>query len=155
MADPKNPPGTTPVTADDGTVIAHRIDDLQVFVDALRPVVEANMTETADAETERTGEGWSGSVGGACPVQGDGMVDGLPWYFRARGVSWSFSVAATPEGDPVDALFDNAPEGSWSTSGSAEGEGAFAGSWMPYSEAWRHVEASIAAWRAWRGGARG
>lgn len=35
-----------------------------------------------------------------------------------------------------------------------DADDAFSGPWMPYSEAWRHVEASIAAWRAGRGGRR-
>lgn len=46
-------------------------------------------------------EGTSGSVdeggveiefGGACPVQGEGTLDGLPIYYRARGSGWSLTV---------------------------------------------------------------
>ena len=37
---------------------------------------------------------------GACPVQAEGTVDGLPFYFRARGGEWTLSVAATPAGEP-------------------------------------------------------
>lgn len=33
------------------------------------------------------------------------------------------------------------------TSWSAEGDAEEDGSWMPHSEAWRHVEESIATWR--------
>lgn len=42
------------------------------------------------------------SLGGNCPVQAEGIIDGLPFYFRSRGERWSFSVASSPDGDPVD-----------------------------------------------------
>ncbi len=29
---------------------------------------------------------------GQCPVQGSGTIDRVPWYFRARGSHWTFSV---------------------------------------------------------------
>lgn len=57
---------------------------------------------------------------GACPVQGDGEIDGRPCYYRSRGEGWSLSVAASPDADPLD---DDAwvyteqpyiwPEGGW------------------------------------------
>ena len=137
----KPPPGCEPLEG--GAV--YQITDFKAFSDAIRPSIERNTALATDAEAERSGEGWSGSIFGFCPVQGEGHIDGLPWYFRARGEHWSFSVAATPDGDPVDALFDRGR--GWSTTGEAEGTEAFAGSWMPYSEAWRHIEASIVAWR--------
>ena len=31
-------------------------------------------------------------IGGNCPVQAEGVVDGKPFYFRARGDRWSLSV---------------------------------------------------------------
>jgi hypothetical protein len=33
--------------------------------------------------------------GGACPVQGFGIVDGLHCYYRSRGEGWQFHIAAT------------------------------------------------------------
>ena len=39
---------------------------------------------------------------GQCPVQAEGKINGLPFYFRSRGASWSLSIAATPDGDPLD-----------------------------------------------------
>lgn len=39
---------------------------------------------------------------GACPVQGDGEVDGMPCYYRSRGEGWQFHVASSPDGDPLD-----------------------------------------------------
>jgi hypothetical protein len=38
---------------------------------------------------------------GTCPVQAEGKINGLPFYFRSRGGSWSLSIAATPDGDPL------------------------------------------------------
>ena len=39
---------------------------------------------------------------GLCPVQAEGKINGLPFYFRSRGGSWFLSIAATPDGDPLD-----------------------------------------------------
>jgi hypothetical protein len=120
-----------------------------VFFDALRPAVLRNLERQDDAPCEREGDGWSGRVGGQCPVQGEGTVDGVPWYFRARGTRWSLAIAATPDGDPIDVDYLDVPVGAWLTRGAADEEGEFSASWMGYAEAWRHVEAAIAAYRAW------
>lgn len=40
------------------------------------------------------------TLGGNCPVQSEGEILGKPFYFRARGSSWSFSVGSDPVGDP-------------------------------------------------------
>lgn len=129
----------------------HNGRGLLAFLDAIRPAVMDSLDAQNDAPCDREGIGWHGTLGGACPLQGDGVVDELPWYFRARGASWGFGVAATSGGDPVEACFGSAPEGSFYAAGEAEGDGAWSGSWMPHSEAWRHIEASIAAFRAARG----
>ena len=42
------------------------------------------------------------SIGGACPTQAFGTVDGLPCYFRYRYGGWQFSVAEDASADPVD-----------------------------------------------------
>lgn len=39
---------------------------------------------------------------GQCPVQAEGKINGLPFYFRSRGASWSLSIASTPDGDPLE-----------------------------------------------------
>jgi hypothetical protein len=39
---------------------------------------------------------------GQCPVQAKGKINGLPFYFRSGGAIWSLSIAATPDGDPLD-----------------------------------------------------
>lgn len=31
-------------------------------------------------------------IGGNCPVQAEGMIDGVPFYFRARGKRWSLEI---------------------------------------------------------------
>jgi hypothetical protein len=49
------------------------------------------------------------SLGGSCPVQGEGMVNGRPFYFRARHDHWSFAIATDPETDPV--LIDSPAQG--------------------------------------------
>jgi hypothetical protein len=40
--------------------------------------------------------------GGKCPVQAEGKINGLPFYFRSRGGHWSLSIAHAPDGDPLD-----------------------------------------------------
>ena len=37
----------------------------------------------------------------AAPVQAEGTLDGHPFYFRARGELWTFSLAEEPGLDPV------------------------------------------------------
>lgn len=34
-------------------------------------------------------------LGGCCPVQAEGTIDGKPFYFRARGASWSMSIGGS------------------------------------------------------------
>jgi hypothetical protein len=77
------------------------------------------------------------SIGGNCPVQAEGMIDGMPFYFRARGEGWSFSVAATPDGDPVDVSI-GASEGFYYEED--YGDDAFAAGWMEESEARSFIE---------------
>lgn len=53
---------------------------------------------------------WIRTIGGACPCQADGTMDGNPFYFRARHGSWEFFVTK-PGVDPVlpdkkDTLFE-------------------------------------------------
>ena len=37
----------------------------------------------------------------SAPVQAEGFVAGIPFYFRARHTSWSFAVASGAQADPV------------------------------------------------------
>lgn len=109
------------------------------FGRSIRKSVDAMVGE---APKEKSGPGWMGVLDGACPVQGDGFVDGLPWYFRARHEEWRFAVASTPEGDAVDAW---AGEGGFLSEGEHDNA-----SWMPYAEAWALIECSIAEFRSWK-----
>ena len=64
---------------------------------------------------------------GQCPVQADGTIDGLPFYFRARGDKWSFSVA--PVGiDPV-------VHADWFHHADYDEQGPFGAGWMSHDEA--------------------
>lgn len=52
------------------------------------------------------------SLGGICPVEGEGTINGQPFYFRARGGRWSLAVGGT---DPVvdPAWTYSEPYGDW------------------------------------------
>ena len=88
---------------------------------------------------ERSGDGWQGRVYGQAPVQGTGIVDGLPWYFRAKHDEWSFVLAGSPSADPLEV---GASESGWSA-GEPYG-GRFEASYMPESVAWEFIEQCIA-----------
>lgn len=45
-----------------------------------------------DTHGVAAGEGYEVAFGGACPVQGDGVIDGYPCYYRSRGSGWSLDV---------------------------------------------------------------
>lgn len=36
------------------------------------------------------------AIGGHCPVEGEGTMDGIPFYFRARGNRWEMAVGELP-----------------------------------------------------------
>lgn len=133
MSNDDLPPGVIPLTAD-------MLDPTGPLVTALRK----NSAAATDAPPERSGDGWKGTIGGFCPVQGHGDVDGLNWYFRARGESWSFEVWREPFGE-YGALPE--PDALWMAE-AEYGEGDYDASWMPYSHAWQFIEASIATGRA-------
>lgn len=73
------------------------------------------------------------SIYGNCPVQANGTIDGMPFYFRARGEAWSFSVADTPDGDAVDG------KGFYYEEDYMVGE-TFSAGWMEESEALVFIE---------------
>ena len=45
------------------------------------------------------------NIGGWCPVQADGTVDGVPFYFHSRGEGWSMAIGD----DPVGVTIGNKP----------------------------------------------
>lgn len=112
--------------------------------DRVAKSILASVDECEDATAVRAGDGWDGEIFGFCPVQGLGHVDGFSWYFRARWEEWRFEVydapfrcdgggRRLPDADPF-----------FEVGGDADGDA----SWMPFSEAWRHIESSIVAFRA-------
>lgn len=70
-------------------------------VHGARPVKIGKADAFKEAQGKVSEAGIHVEFGGACPVQGDGTVDGRACYYRSRGSGWQFSVA--PEGSP-DAL---------------------------------------------------
>jgi len=62
-------------------------------------------------------------LGGNCPVQAEGTIDGVPFYFRSRGDRWSFGVGPEPVGDPEwehIEPYGEWPEAGWITTEQAE-----------------------------------
>jgi hypothetical protein len=81
--------------------------------------------------------GWSGQIGGLCPVQGEGSLVGPQgeehaWRFRARGEAWTLDV-----------------DGKQIAGGIAEGDDSdqFRAGYMPEAEVLRHMAEGIATWR--------
>lgn len=81
-------------------------------------------------------------VGGMCPVQGEGEVDGHRWYFKARGQRWTLYVSAQPGGEPL-------AEDAWRLR-EPWGDEPFAAGYMPWDVAEGFVRAGLAKWRAER-----
>lgn len=68
-------------------------------------------------------------IGGNCPVQAEGTIDGQPFYFRARGEHWSLSVGgADVIGDPAWYYEEEYPGG------------PFAAGWMSQEEARKFLQ---------------
>ena len=77
--------------------------------------------------------------GGACPVQGDGEVDGRIVYYRSRGEGWQFHVAPVGSDDVFAA-------DAWEY-----GERPYFfpdGGWVPASISQSCIRKAIAKWRA-------
>lgn len=68
------------------------------------------------------------TISGFCPVQGEGTVDGQPFYFRARGERWTMGIGGDVVMSPD--WFRQRP---W-------GDGPFAAGWMPIEEAQEIIE---------------
>jgi hypothetical protein len=85
-------------------------------------------------------------LGGNCPVQAEGTVDGRPFYFRARGQRWSLEVA--DETGRLD--YWHSPDSrSWFYQ-EPWGEGDYAAGWMPESDARDMIDKGVAIWRSQR-----
>jgi hypothetical protein len=77
-------------------------------------------------------------LSGTCPVQAEGTIDGLPFYFRARHDSWTFTVAATADGNPVEVWND--PTKGYHYKENYGEPGGFDAGYMPHEEARQFIE---------------
>ncbi len=72
------------------------------------------------------------SIGGSCPVQASGTIDGKEFYFWSRYQSWSFAVATKAGIDPVD-INETSDQGFYLEE--SYGEGPYDAGYMPIEEA--------------------
>ena len=77
-------------------------------------------------------------LGGNCPVQAEGLVNNRPWYFRARGDSWSMTVGAVGVEHALD-------DEEWRYE-QDYGDGPFDAGWMPEDEARGFIVGGILLW---------
>lgn len=70
------------------------------------------------------------TLGGNCPVQADGTIDGKPFYFRARGDHWSIGIGNDPISDPEWHYEEE--YGQWPDAG-----------WMPHYEALAFISKAV------------
>jgi len=75
-------------------------------------------------------------IGGNCPVQAEGTVDGKPFYFRARGDEWSMSIGGDDIIMSPEWYYEEA-YGDWPEAG-----------WMPEDEARAFIAKAAAAYHA-------
>jgi hypothetical protein len=73
--------------------------------------------------------------GGNCPLQIEGTIDGVFFYFRARGKRWSIDIGESARGGDGEWRIE-APYGEWPDAG-----------WMEEDQGLKIVEASCALWR--------
>lgn len=76
-------------------------------------------------------------IGGQCPVQAEGKIDGKPFYFRARGERWTMGIG----GEDVVGYPQWKRWAKW-------GDGPFAAGWMTEDEARKIIEQCAADYSA-------
>lgn len=79
------------------------------------------------------------TIGGNCPVQAEGEVDGQPFYFRARGAAWSLTIGQQSDWFTPRAWYHDRPFGTWPDAG-----------WMHRHEAIGFICDAVEAWRVER-----
>ena len=88
-------------------------------------------------------------IGTEGPVQFEGTIDGVPFYFRARYDTWEFGAGD----DPVDVMIDEGTRGGFYRSGSYDPEGdGFGASYMPIEVAKQIILECADEFRRSRGG---
>ena len=85
-------------------------------------------------------------TGTAAPVQAEGTIDGIPFYFRSRWDRWTFGVASLKQPDPV--LVESEGDAFFRTEKYRKYR--FSASFMPLNEAKEIIERCILAYIAWR-----
>ena len=70
-------------------------------------------------------------LGGNCPVQAEGTIDGKPFYFRARSSSWSMSIGGSDVVGNPEWYFQQ-----------AYGEDGYSAGWMTEEEALTFINQS-------------
>jgi hypothetical protein len=96
------------------------------------------------------GEGWSGDFGGESPVQGDGEVDGRPFYFRARWNSWELDIAE-PGGEPLSVTEESMARGvGWRHEENFGDLDLWQASYMEMKDVQRCMDKAVALFRASR-----
>lgn len=75
-------------------------------------------------------------IGGNCPVQAEGKIDGEEFYFRARGNRWTMSI-----GGPQILSYP-----SWHHE-EPYGDTEFAAGWMSEEEALGFIRKAVQMWR--------
>lgn len=72
------------------------------------------------------------SIGGSCPVQASGTIDGKEFFFWSRYQVWTFAVAVDAGIDPVD-INETSDQGFYLEE--SYGEGPYDAGYMPIEEA--------------------
>lgn len=72
-------------------------------------------------------------LSGLAPVQAEGTIAGLPFYFRARHDKWDLSICAKPDGNPV--LVQQGWDDGYHSSGPYGSCGGEEASYMPHLHA--------------------
>lgn len=90
-----------------GKSVFLRYDGIVAEPPALRVVARVETQDRMDLMTGKIDEpDFQVEWGGACPVQGTGIVDGQPLYYRARGSRWSVEIGPGAD-DHDDLRFSN------------------------------------------------
>ena len=88
-------------------------------------------------------------LGGNCPVQAQGKIDGEPFYFRARGEHWSICIGSDVEDDRNTSFHGRDVIGNPRWYFEEEwGAGPYDAGWMEMEEARQMIEAAAARYRA-------
>ncbi len=87
-------------------------------------------------------------LGGNCPVQAEGLIDGEPFYFRARWDSWSLSIGSDFEAESRYGIHGRDVVGQPRWHYDEEwGDDQFSAGWMPEGVAREMIDKGAALYR--------